>query len=266
MLEKILIKEIINPICYIVIGTCIYLLISNVIKRASKIKIKGQNNRKKKTIISLINNLIKYTIAIIVVLMILEVYNVNTGAILASLGVVGVVIGLALQDLIKDFIAGIFIIFDDQYSVGDTVTINAFRGEVIALGLKSTKIKSFKGDVMVISNGQIKEVINHSLENSLALVEVDIAYEENIDHALEILKDECEKYAKTDSNICGKVNILGVTDLGSSGIRIRITAETLPLEQFQVERNLRKAIKNRFDQEHIEIPFTQVVIHDGKRI
>lgn len=264
MIDKILMKEIINPICYIVIGICVYLLISNIIKRASNFKIKGQNNRKKKTIISLINNIIKYIIAIVVILMILEVYNVNTSAILASLGVVGVVIGLALQDLIKDFIAGIFIIFDDQYSVGDTVTINAFRGEVVALGLKSTKLKSIQGDIMSISNGQIKEVINHSLENSLALVEVDVAYEENLDHVLSILEDECEKFSKTEKNLCGKFNILGVTDLGASGVRIRVTVETLPLEQFQVERDLRKAIKNRFDQEHIEIPFTQVVVHSER--
>lgn len=264
MIEKILIKEIINPICYIIIGICVYLCISNLITRASNFKTKGQNSRKKKTIISLINNIIKYIIAIVVILMILEVYHVNTSAILASLGIVGVVIGLALQDLIKDFIAGIFIIFDDQYNVGDTVTINDFRGEVVALGLKSTKLKSIKGDVMSISNGQIKEVINHSLENSLALVEVDVAYEENLDHVLEILEDECEKFSKTEKNLCGKFNILGVTDLGSSGVRIRITVETVPLEHFQVERDLRKAIKDRFDKEQIEIPFNQVVVHNER--
>lgn len=266
MLEKILVKEIINPICYIAIGFVAYLILSNIIKKATKIHIKQENERKKKTIVSLINNILKYLIASVVILMILEVYNVNTSAILASLGVVGLVVGLALQDLIKDFVAGIFIIFDDAYSVGDIVTINTFKGEVISLGLRSTKLKSVKGEVFVINNGSITEVINHSLSNSVAIVDIEVSYEEDLNRVIKVLNEVSREYEKKNPDLKGEIQVLGVTNLGSSGITIRLTVETDSEKQYAIERNLRKIIKEKFDEEKIEIPYQQVVVHDGKRI
>lgn len=266
MLDKILVKEIVNPICYILIGTCVYLMISHLLKKSSHYNIKGADNRKKKTIISLVNNVIKYVIAIIVLLMILEVYNVNTSAILASLGVVGLVIGLALQDLIKDFIAGVFIIFDNQYNVGDTVTINGFKGEVTSLGLKSTKVRAYTGEVMVVANGKITEVINHSLSSSLAIVDVDVAYEEDLDHVISVLEKLCTKLTKNTEKLRGDIEVVGVTNLGDSGVRIRMMASTEPQEHFAIERKIRKEIKVCFDKEGITIPYPQVVVHDAKRV
>ena len=265
-MKYFLVKEVINPICYILAGILIYYLISRIILRTSKIKVKGENLKKKKTILQLINNILKYVIGVIVVLMILEVYNVNTTAILTSLGLVGLVIGFALQDLVKDFIAGISIIFDDQYNIGDVVTINSFRGEVIALGLKSTKIKSYDGDILCISNGKIDQVINHTTANSFAKVEVDVSYDENLDHVIEVLNQICESYAMEEKKLKNKIDVLGVTNLGDNGIRILLKAETVPEEQFRIERNLRKIIKDEFDKQGINIPYPQVVVHNGKRV
>lgn len=263
MLDKILIKEIINPIIYVLLGIVFYNIISMLLKKSYKYT-SAHESKKRKTIISLVNNIIKYVIALIVILMTLEVYGVNTSAILASLGVVGLVVGLALQDLIKDFIAGAFIIFDNQYNVGDIVTINGFKGEVVSLGLKSSKVKSFKGDILCISNGQINEVINHSLANNMAIIEVDVAYEEDLDHVLDVLNDLAKELSSSLENLKGEIKVLGVTDLGSSGITIRLTVDTVSGEQFDVERKIRKEIKDRFDKEKINIPYPQLVIHNGK--
>ena len=264
MLEKILIKEIVNPIFYILIGTCIYLVISRLLKRTYRHKAKGVDDRKKKTIISLINNVIKYVIAIIVILMILEVYNVDTSAILASLGIVGLIIGLALQDMIKDFIAGVFIVFDNQYNIGDTVTINDFKGEVVALGLKSTKIRAYTGEIMTVANGTITEVINHSQSSSLAIVDVEVSYKEDLDHVVSVLDKLCKKLTKEIDKLVGDVELFGVTGLDVNGVRIRVTAMTEPLEQSLVAAKIRKAIKDTFDKEGITIPSSQVVVYDAK--
>lgn len=262
-LDLVLIKEIINPTVYICVGILIYGLIKRVLKRsykyAGKIDLK-----KKKTIVNLVSSIVKYVIAIIVILLILEVYGVNTSAILASLGVVGLVVGLALQDLIKDFIAGAFIIFDNQYSIGDIVTIENFKGEVISLGLKTTKLKAISGEIFCISNGQIVEVINHSLADNMATIDVDVAYEENLDKVFSVLNKLIERLNKEITDLTGPIELLGVNALGASGVTIRMTVNTISGKQFEVERKIRKEIKDVFDKEKISIPYPQMVIHNGK--
>ena len=154
MLDFICSKQFYLPIIYIVVGIILYGVIASSINRVSNFKFKknAKTDKKRITIISVVKNLIKYFIAIIVILAILSVYGVDTTSIIASLGIVGVVLGLACQDIAKDFLAGIFNIFDEAYAVGDTVKINGFMGEVISTGLKDTKIKAYTGEVMTISN------------------------------------------------------------------------------------------------------------------
>ena len=132
------------PIIYIIIGLVGYSLINRMIGGISKFDIKkGRGiDKRKNTVIVLVKSIIKYVIAVIVIILILGVYGVNTTSLIASLGVVTAIIGLAFQDTIKDFLAGVFLIFDNAYAVGDTVKINGFTGEVIALGLKTTKIRA----------------------------------------------------------------------------------------------------------------------------
>ena len=152
------------PFVYIIIGILVYILISKAIKKISKYNINNKGlDKRKTTIINLIRSIIQYIIAIIVIIMILNLYGVNTTSIIASLGVASLVIGLAFQDIIKDFLAGIFIIFDNEYDVGDYVKINGFTGEVVALGLKTTKIKAYSGEVMSLANSSFTEVINYNL-------------------------------------------------------------------------------------------------------
>lgn len=266
VLNIIISKKVLGPIISIVIAYFIYKVLKSLIYKIFSFKGKNVDENKKKMIRDLISNLTKYFIIIIVSLIILDIYGIDTKALITSLGVVGLVVGLAVQDTLKDFVAGITIIIEDQYRIGDIVSINNFKGEVISLGMKTTRIKALTGEVLIIPNHLISEVINYSHSRSLAIVDVSVAYESDIDKAIEVLKKMAEEMAKSNELIVGPVEVLGVQNLGSSSVDIRITAETMPMEHFAVEREIRKQAKIILDKNKISIPYPQMVIHDGKRV
>ena len=154
MLKFISSKQFFLPIIYICLGVIIFNIISKLLTKIIKTPMKKTKNmeKKTKTVTSLIKNIIKYIIAIVVVIAILNVYGISTTSLITGLGLVGVVVGLAFEDIVKDLIAGIVIIFDNHYEVGDYISVNGFMGEVISVGLKTTKIKSYTGEVKIISN------------------------------------------------------------------------------------------------------------------
>ncbi len=262
MLKFIQNTKIYMPIIYIIIGTIIYVLISKTIARVSRIKIKNvskERDKRKATIIGLINNIIKYIIIIIVIILILNTYGIDTTSIIASLGAISVIIGLAFQDIIKDLLAGMFIIFDNTYAVGDWVEINGFKGEVISLGLKTTKIKSYTGEVKIISNSSFIEVVNYSLNHTKIIIYIPFSYDqkiEKIENALHKVKENIEK----NENVY-QMELLGVDEFASSSINYAIVIECNPMTHIGVKREVLKLIKNIFDEEKIEIPFNQLDIH-----
>lgn len=258
MLDKILAKEVIGPISIVVGFSIVYLIFSHIIKKVLK-----KGNKRKQTLISLITNLIKYFMIIIALLMILDIYGINTSALITSLGVVGLIGGLALQDILKDFLAGIAIITENQYEIGDIVTINGFKGEVLSLGIKTTKIKSYDGDVKFISNGSITEVINHTITNSLAIINLSISYDENISKVEKVLNDLFKKLSTEIPDLTDEIKLLGVEDLGSSAVIFKIIAETKPMKHYDVARKLRKEIKDELNKQNIVIPYDQLVVHNG---
>lgn len=265
MLDKILIKEVIAPIIIILSSLLIYFIIKRILKRVFKIR--KSATKKEKTIYSLINNIIKWFIIVIAFLMILDVFGVDTKTLVASLGVLGLVVGLALQDILKDFISGLFIIFENQYCIGDVIEVKGFKGEVINLDLKTTRVRSYTGEVKIIPNRNVEDVINYSQMPSLAVVDVSVAYEENYDRIEKTVNNLLEKLnRKKIPNVKGDIKLLGITKLGDSSIEIRIVVETASYEHFEVERILRKEIKSMFDKENIKIPYPQIEVHNGKRI
>ena len=191
-------------------------------------------------------------------------YGINVTSFLTGLGIVGIIVGLALQDLAKDLIAGFTIILENQYAIGDTISIGDFKGEVIYLGLKTTRIKSYEGQIKIIANRNISEVINYSMENSLAIVDIDVSYEENNDKVEKVLKELTAELSKTLPNLKGKVELLGIQELASSSVRYRIIAPTVAMQHYEVERILRKEIKDRLDKENIKIPYPQIEVHHGE--
>ena len=259
-------KMIILPFVYIAIGVIAFKFLKKIIKKSTSRKnhLKASQKQRVDTLTVLIINLIKYIVVVLVVLSILSVFGFNIKSILAGLGIGTAIIGLAFQDLAKDLIAGFSIITEGEYEIGDTIEIDGFMGEVVFIGLRTTRIRNFKGATKIIANHYMDNIINYSNNNSLAVVDVSIAYEcseEKIEKAFDSL------FARLNGKIPyskGNLELWGVNDLADSAVVYRVVVETESMKQFVVERYLRKEIKKEFDQENIKIPYQQIEVHNGK--
>jgi small-conductance mechanosensitive channel len=220
--------------------------------------------RKVNTLQTLSQSILRYGIYFIAGMMILGEF-VDTTSILATAGIGGLAIGFGAQNLVKDIITGFFILFEDQYAVGDFVTLGDVTGTVEEIGLRITKIRSFKGDLTVIPNGQVSKVVNYTRGNVLAVVDMAVSYGTNIDEAIKVMESVARKYAKENSDIVEEPQVLGVMNLEDSQVSIRLIARTLPMKQWGIERELRKRVKEAFDANGIEIPYPHRVIIQGDK-
>lgn len=257
MIDFIKSEKFILPIIYIVLGIIIYNILKTIILKISKNK---WIDKRKMTIVSLIRKIIKYLILIFVILAILNVYGIDTSGIVTSIGIAGVIIGLAIQDLVADFLAGIFILFDDKYTLGEIVSINDFKGEVIGIGLMSTKIKAASGEVLIISNSAFKSVINHSRNNTNLFINIDVAYDTDIDKLEKALNEMKEEVEKIDGYMEG-YKLLGIQEFASSSIKYMVTLSCKYNLQYQVKRDFNMILKKYFDKYKIEIPYTKVDVN-----
>lgn len=264
MINELLEINHIQAILALIIAIIVYQIISIITNRSLELALMKVSVGKRKTIISLINNFIKYLIFIIILIVILEIYNVNTRAILASLGVVGLIIGLALQDLLKDFIVGFSIIFEDLFKVGDIVTIDDFRGEVVFISLKTTRIKALNGEVKIIANRNISDLINHSIELAGTTVDVLIKYEEDLKKLDKVIEKIITAVNDETMELKEDMIFLGYDELADSGIRIKFFFKTEYADKFRAERKIRRSIIEIFNKNNIVIPYNQVVIHQEK--
>lgn len=262
LLDRLLSKEIVGPILVVACSILFYGILKRLIKKMFRINLAGIDVNKNKTISGLVCNVVKYLLIVIDILIILSLYGVDTKGLIASLGLVGVVVGLAIQDTLKDFFSGIFILSEDQYRVGDTIKIGDFKGEVIYLGLKTTRVKAYTGEIKIINNRNIVEVINYSKDNSLALVDIATEYSESTEKIEKVLTELCDTLSKELPYLQGQVELLGIVSLSDSCVEFRIIAPTLPMQHFEVERLIRRAIKEKFKENQIRIPFPQVVVHN----
>lgn len=263
MLDKILSKEIIAPIIIIVVSMLVYFVLTRIINKLYKLKLSNKYDKRQKTIKGLINNIIKYFIVIVDLAMILEIYGIDTMSLIASLGVVSLVAGLALQDVLKDFIVGISILMEEQYDVGDTVEIGGFKGEITKFGLRVTHIRAYTGETKIISNRNITELINYNLSTNIVLVNVMISYEADLLKAKEVIQKVC---AIVGEETTSEIECLGVDELADSGVILKVAISSKFNDKYAIARKFKERIKLTFDKEGIEIPYPQVVIHNGKGI
>ena len=217
--------------------------------------------RREATLLKLLENILTYVVYFVAIIMVLEAMDFEIRALLAGAGIVGLAVGFGAQNLVRDIITGFFIIFEDQFSVGDFVRIGAFEGTVEEIGLRTTKIKSFTGELNIIPNGSIVEVTNFSVHNSVAIVDVSIAYEGDIVKAEEVISELLLELPDKYEDMIAPPELLGVQSLGASEVVLRVTSETYPMRHFFIARMLRKEIKNRLDQYGIEIPFPRLVMY-----
>ena len=250
-------------IMYLSIKIGKYLIKKAVDKQVKSNAALSLDPQRAKTLGGVMKSILKYSVYFLGITSILSVLFGGISFTFASIG--GVALGLGSQSLIKDFINGFFILFEDQFGIGDYVTIGNFSGIVQTIGIRTTIIKDFTGDIHSIPNGMISEVTNHSRGNTRSIVDVDIAYEEDIDNAINAInaiKECCDKFQKEHEDFINEpIEVLGVSALAASSVTIRTVGRTKPLTQWKMENELRKAIKITLDENGIEIPYpkTQLI-------
>ncbi|MEH7490982.1 mechanosensitive ion channel family protein [Neobacillus niacini] len=234
--------------------------IDNVFKLRTRSPLKT-SERREETLAKLLDNVLTYVVYFIAFMMILSVLTIDVKALIAGAGVVGLAVGFGAQSLVKDVISGFFIIFEDQFSVGDQVRIDQFEGTVQTIGLRTTKLKSWTGEVHILPNGSIIQVTNFSLNNSLAIIDISVAYEEDIEKTQNIIRNLLETMPEKYEALIKAPELLGIQNLGPSEIVLRIVAETLPMKHAGVSRDIKRDIKQCLDENGIEIPYPRMVMY-----
>ena len=261
-MEKILTKEVITTICIILFAFLFYMAIKQFISRVFLSKAKRRSNKKALTLLTILTNIIKYIILIIALLMILATWGVDTKALVASLGVAGAVAGLAFQDMIKDFIGGADILTEDQFKVGDNIEVNGFRGNVISLGMKTTKIRAYTGEVKIIANRNINEVINYSIMSAICVVDIGLSYDNNIAQAEQVLQTAIDNASKQVTYLKRPVIILGIQALNNDSVVYRLEAEVSPMKNFEFDRILLKEVLKEAEKNNLTLSYNRIDIHN----
>ena len=227
-----------RSLSYVIFLLSLSYVIRLILKQFSRLLDKG------KAFVDLICSFIKYIAVIALIFAVLSVWGVNTAALLAGIGILSLIVGLGAQPLIEDIIAGLFIVFEHVFDVGDIIVVDGFRGTVKEIGIRTTQIEDAGGDV------------------SLAISEVDIEYGESLERVELVIKENLENIKKNVPDIAEGPFYMGVSKLGASGVTLRFTAKCPEMQKFQVERDMNRQLKLMFDNNDINIPFTQVVIHE----
>lgn len=212
------------------------------------------------TIGHLLLSIVRYGGTIAAVFYCLYLVGVDSGSLLASAGILSLVIGLGAQSLIKDIIAGIFIVFEGEFRVGDIVTINDFRGTVMDIGLRTTKIMSPEGNIKIFNNSDISGVLNMTKETSLAMTTISIEYGQDIEYVEAVLKRDLPSLAEKNSQILYGPDYMGVQKLNDSGVDLLITARCAEQDILAVRRYLNKEVLQIFYRNGINVPFPNVTV------
>ncbi|RXI98729.1 mechanosensitive ion channel family protein [Anaerobacillus alkaliphilus] len=225
---------------------------------------RGMHPGRTKTLEKLTLNVFTYFLIFFLLTIVIGIFDYDIAPLIAGAGIIGLAIGFGAQGLVSDVVTGFFILLEKQIEVDDYVTMAGVDGVVEEVGLRTTSVRGFDGTLHFIPNREIKSVSNHSRGNMRALVDISIAYDENIDEAIAVLQTVCDEVAKEETAIKEGPNVVGVQSLGDSDVVIRIIAKTENMSQWAVERKLRKALKEALDRHGIEIPFPHQVYMEKK--
>ena len=223
-------------------------------------KMMKKSNRAK-TVITLLDGIIKYGAAITLIFLVLQAFGVNTAAIWESVGILTLIVGLGAQSLIADIIAGIFIIFENEYSVGEIVSIDDFRGTVSEIGIRATKIIDCAGNIKIINNSDIKNVVNLSRELSLAVVDCEFGYDIPLEFVENLIKNNLEKFKENIPGIVEGPYYKGVSGYGASNVAIKLVAKCDEEDRYQVQRDLLREYRQLFVKNGFDLSYDQVVIN-----
>lgn len=260
-------KVISNSIKVILILIFMTVIIKLAISLIDKFVSKQKNMRisfdekKANTLGELLKSIVKYSVYFIGVMSILNTVFGTISITFAGIG--GVAIGLGAQNLIKDIINGFFIIFEDQFAVGDYINIGDKGGIVESIGLRLTKLKDFNGDLHIIPNGSIAIITNHSRADMRILVDIEIAHEEDVDKVIDVLQSTCSEI-EGHEDIVEPPKVIGITSIKESGVIVRVAGKAKPMTQWDIENLLRKKIKKSLDDNNIQISYPKRKIFNVK--
>lgn len=210
--------------------------------------------KRARTLSTLLKSIGRYTMYFIGILMTLQEFKIDTTSILAGAGIIGLAVGVGAQGLVKDLLSGFFIIFEDQYAVGDYISSETMAGTVEEMGFRITKLRDGNGVLHIIPNGSINRISNYTRGFMQAVINVPVSYEADIAKVIKLLEQVAKEIGETMPEVLEGPKVLGVVDLGPSELIVRVVAKTVPLEQLKVETNFRQMVKVLFDAANIPIP------------
>jgi small conductance mechanosensitive channel len=223
----------------------------------------NQREQRAVTLAGIFKGVSKFVIVLVAGLTILGILGINTAPLIAGAGVAGLAISFGAQNLIRDFISGFFILLENQFRVGDVIRAAGVSGQVEDMNLRITVLRDQEGAAHFIPNGEIKVVSNLAKEWSRAVVNVGVAYKEDLDRVVSVLNSVGQDLRRDPifgPGILESPQVLGVENFGDSQVTLRIVTKTRPLKQWETARELRKRIKASFDREGIEMPFPHRVV------
>ena len=232
-------------------------LITHLVQGRKNTSVRSPGQRE--TLRSLIISVFNYTMYFILVTVVLGIFGVNVASMIAVAGVGGIAIGFGAQTLVKDVISGIFLWAEGNITVGDIVEVNGLSGEVESIALRTTTIRNYSGNLFVVPNGDIRTVTNMTRGYKRAIVDIRLPYEERIDRLLSVLTDEMEKAGKELVELSETPQVLGILSYETDAIIVRIAAMCSVKENWGIERELRRRVKERFDAEGIQMPHVQKI-------
>jgi len=219
-----------------------------------------------KTLSKLFNWIGGFVVFGLIIYMLLENLGISVAPLLAGAGIIGLAFGFGGQYLIRDLINGLFILIEGQYRISDVVKIGEYGGLVENINLRITTLRDLRGRIIIVPNGEIKTVVNYTKEYAQALLDIGVAYKENVDKVMDVIKQVGEEM-RGDKYfgrlILGDLEMLGVDDFADSAVIIKFRMKTLPIRQWEVMREFRRRLKNRFDELGIEIPFPHRTMYWG---
>lgn len=256
-------------IVYLIVAWIVIRILNKIIQQFFKLQNRGNKGNKKrsKTLISLVQNIVSYVVWFIVITTILKKFGISVEGIIASAGVVGLAVGFGAQTVVKDIITGFFIIFENQFDVGDYVKINSggttvAEGTVKSIGLRSTRINTISGELTVLPNGSMGEITNYSVTNGTSIIDIPVSPEENIDKVEKQLSEYLITIRSKYYLFVSDPTVIGINSLNRDEIVLGITAETIPGEGAAGGRILRKEIYNFFKVKGIKMPKPIMVQYD----
>lgn len=211
------------------------------------------------TLSKLFKSIASYILYFVAIITCLDMVGFSVTTIIAGAGVVSLAVAFGAQSIVQDLMSGIFIVLENQYAVGEIVQIDTVQGTVREIGMKTTKVETVDGHLMIIANGSIGKVVNYSRAAQRGYVDVGIAYEEDLEHAIAVMEQACAKIAqKYTEDLDELPNVVGAIALADSSVTVRATFTAWHWKQLPIERELRKEIKAALDEQHVEISYPKI--------